>query len=537
MSHAQDCILAIDLGTSGCKAALVSLTGKVLAWESRKVETIILPNGGAEQDPDAWWGAITESIRALMDRGVVTPSAIKAVCANTQGEGTVPVDESGRHLCNAILWMDTRGESHVRRAVGGPLAVLGYSVPKLLRYLRLTGGAPSLTGKDPAGHMLFVKNERPEIYARTDKFLSVLDYINFRMTGRMAAAFDMSVTSWVTDNRASGALKYDDSLCSILGIPREKFASLVPCTEILGELTQEFAAATGLAQGTVVVAGAMDTSAAAIGSGAVRDGDLHLYLGTSSWLGAHVPYKKTAIFSAIASIPCAIPGKYLMTALQATAGGNITFLRDRILYPDDALREKECPADFFERVENLIVSSPPGSRGIIYTPWIYGERAPVEDHTIRAGFHNISLEHTRADLVRAVHEGVAMNTRWLLAPVEKFLGRRVESIAAVGGGACSAQWCQIFADVMGRPIRQIENPIEANVRGSAFIAGVALGRMNFADVADLVGVTKTYEPRAETRRVYDTHFAEFVKLYHAQKKSSQRLRSFHAQSRAAGAKE
>jgi xylulokinase len=262
----------------------------------------------------------------------------------------------------------------------------------------------------------------------------------------------------------------------------------------------------------------MDTTAAAIGSGAVRDGDPHLYLGTSSWIGAHVARKKTDIFTAIASIPCAIPGKYLMTALQATAGGNIAFFRDKILYPDDALRESGCPEDFFERVERLIENSPAGSRGIIYTPWIFGERAPIEDHSIRAGFHNISLEHTRADLIRAIHEGVGLNTRWLLGPVEKFLGRRVESIAAVGGGARSDAWCQIFADVLERPIRQIENPIEANVRGSAFIAAVALGKLKFDDVAELVAAKRIYQPRSEHKSLYDAHFRSMIRLYHAGKR-------------------
>jgi xylulokinase len=423
--------------------------------------------------------------------------------------------------------MDTRGAAQVRKRLGGVVNVAGFAPEKLARYIRLTGGAPSLTGKDPVGHMLFIKHERPDLYRRTFKFLNVLDFVNFRLTGRMVSTFDSILTSWVTDNRAPNDIKLDARLCAYLGIPPAKIPEPVPCTEILGEVDAAFASEIGIPASTPVVAGAIDVTASAVGAGTVHDGDVHLYLGTSSWLGAHVPFKKTDILSAIGSVPCAIPSKYLMIALQANACGNLNFLVDKVLFGNDPLPQAERPEDVYGILDRMAASVPAGANGLMYTPWIYGERAPVENQSIRAGIHNLSLEHSRSDLVRAIFEGVALNTRWILKPVERFLGHKCESIAAVGGGANSEVWCRIFADVLGRPVRQIWNPIEANVRGSAFIAAAALGKIAFDDVAHIVKTKATFEPRLKNRPVYDLHFSEFKRQYRVQKGISKRLNAFH----------
>ena len=173
-----------------------------------------------------------------------------------------------------------------------------------------------------------------------------------------------------------------------------------------------------------VVAGAIDNTAAAIGSGAVEDFAPHLYMGTSSWICAHVPFKKTDALTSLASIPCAVPGRYLLTALQATAGGNLTFLRDNILYHEDELLAEERVPDVFKIFDRIAERVPAGSNGVLYTPWLWGERAPVDDRTLRAGLYNLGPQNTREDVVRAFLEGVALNTRWLMRPVRKFLRPR-----------------------------------------------------------------------------------------------------------------
>ena len=506
-------VLAVDLGTSGAKVALIGVDGRVAAWEAEPVELRVLPGGGAEQAPDDWWRALVAATRRLLARHDGPAAEVAAVCCSTHGEGTVPVDEHGAPLMDCILWMDMRGAPHLRRQFGGLANMQGMSLARVRRWIRLTGGIPSPTGKDPAAHMHLVREAFPEVYERTYKFLNVLDYLNLRLTGRFVATYDSILTSWVTDNRDADGVRYDAGLVRGCGVDADKLPEIVKCTEVLGPLTEEAAEALGLAPGTQVFAGAIDNTAAAVGAGTTGDFDVHLYVGTSSWMAAHVPYKKTDIFSSLASVPCAVPGRWLLTALQATAGGNLTFLRDNILYHEDELLAEQKQPDVFKIFDRIAERVPPGSNGVLYTPWIWGERAPVDDRTLRAGLYNLSLGNTREDVVRAFLEGVAFNTRWLLEPVRKFLGRPVETISLVGGGGSSAVWCQIFADTLGVEVRQIRDPIQANARGAAWIAAAGLGEIAFSDVPALVELEHVFVPREEHRAVYDERYQTFLEIH------------------------
>ena len=200
--------------------------------------------------------------RRLLARHDGPAAEVAAVCCSTQSEGTVPVDEAGAPLTNCILWMDMRGAPHLRRQFGGPLSMQGISLPRIRRWVKLTGGMPSPTGKDPAAHMLYVRDELPEVYERTYKFLNVPDYLNLKLTGRMAASYDSIMTSWVTDNRDADAVKYDAGLVRDCGIDGDKLPEIVRCTDVLGRLTPAAAEELGLAPETQVVAGAIDTTAA-----------------------------------------------------------------------------------------------------------------------------------------------------------------------------------------------------------------------------------------------------------------------------------
>ena len=519
----QPTILAVDLGTSGMKVALITVSGRVLGWESEPVRLIITPDGGAEQSPEDWWQAFLSAAGRLLKQEQSAAAEVIAVCCSTQGEGTVAVDQSGTALGNAILWMDMRGAPHLRKQLHGWINIDGADVLKILRFVRLTGGMPSMTGKDPAAHMLLIRDTMPETYARTYKFLNVLDYLNLRLTGEFVATFDSILTSWVTDNRNPDAIDYDDSLIRTLGIDREKLPAIVACTKVIGTLRREVAETLGLSSQVKVVAGAIDNTAAAIGAGAVEDYLPHLYIGTSSWIAAHVPFKKTDISSNLASIPCAVPGRYLLTALQATAGGNLTYLRDNIIYHKDELLQEADVPDIFKVLDQIAERVPAGANGVMYTPWIWGERAPVEDRTLRAGLYNLSLNNTREDIIRAFLEGIAFNTRWLLAPVEKFLGRNVNAIHIVGGGAQSDVWCQIFADVMNLEIKQVSDPIYANARGAAWIAAVGLGEIRFGDLPQLVQFKRAYQPQPQNRTLYEGKFEIFQQIYRQMKNVYRRL--------------
>jgi xylulokinase len=278
-----------------------------------------------------------------------------------------------------------------------------------------------------------------------------------------------------------------------------------------------------LPENVQVVIGSPDIHSAAIGSGAVRDFEPHLYIGTSSWITCHVPFKKTDLIHSIAALPSAIPGRYLLTDAQECAGACLQYLRDNILFHQDELSNGEKPANAYKLFDQITERTPAGSGKLIFTPWLYGERAPVDDRFVRGGFFNQSLQTTREHMVRAVFEGVAYNSRWLLGYVEGLIGKRVEAVNMVGGGAKSDIWCQIHADVMNRPIRQMKDPIEVNVRGAALLASAALGHVHYEDIASRVPVAKTYMPNPEHRKTYDELFREFTAIYESNKKIFARL--------------
>ena len=365
----------------------------------------------------------------------------------------------------------------------------------------------------------------PEIYERTYKFLNVPDYLNLRLTGRMAASYDSIMTSWVTDNRDADAVKLRRRTGAGLRHRRRQAAGDREVHRGARPADAGAADGLGLAPETQVVAGAIDTTAAAVGAGTTDDFAVHLYLGTSSWLAAHVPFKKTDVFASLASVPCALPGRWLLTALQATAGGNLTWLRDNVLYHQDELLAEEEQPDVFKIFDQIAGRVPPGSNGVLYTPWIWGERAPVDDGALRAGLFNLSLDNTREDVVRAFFEGVALNTRWLLGPVRKFLGRPVERINLVGGGGQSDVWCQIVADVLGVTVRRVRDPIQANARGAAWIAAAGLGEIAFSDVPRLVEFDGEFEPGAAAREVYDAGYRTFLEVHKRMRPVYRRINS------------
>ena len=511
----EEFVLAIDLGTGGPKVAVVSTTGRVVGSGTAPVALHLLPGGGAEQDPDEWWSAIVSSAADARAASGIAPDRIIGVGATSQWSGTVAVGPDGRPLMRAVIWMDSRGNRAIRKAAGGPVNVLGYDPTKILRWVRTTGGAPGLSGKDPVSHILFIRDELPDVYRATTTFLEPVDFLNLRLTGRTVASFDSIAAHWLTDNRNIDHVVYSDDLLRIVGIDRTKLPDLVPPATVIGTVTAEAAADLGVPAGIPVVTGTGDVHSSVIGSGAVADFDAHLYIGTSSWISAHVPFKKTDMLRNVASIPAALPGKYLVVDEHETAGACLTFLRDNLQLADD-----------FEALNTMADAAEPGSGRVLFTPWLNGERSPVDDHTIRGGFHNLSLATTREQMVRAVYEGVAFNSRWLLGAVEKFLDRELTSLAFIGGGANSDVWSQIHADVTGREIRQVAEPVLANVRGAGLLTLVALGKVSVADIPRMVEIRRTFTPDPSRTAVYDELFTEFVQLYKRTKGIHKRLNHF-----------
>lgn len=528
-------VLAVDLGTGGPKVALVAADGTIAAHAKAPVDLTLLPGGGAEQDPTQWWQAIVSATHEVLSSTSLSPDEVVGVGCTAQWSGTVAAAADGTPLRSAIIWMDSRGAEVMRRqaASPGPVRVLGYDARKIARWVRLTGGAPGKSGKDPTAHILWVKANEPDVYAETYKFLEPVDWLNQRLTGRFCASFDSIVAHWVTDNRRIADVRYDPTLLRMAGLDPAKLPELVPSATVIGTLEDGAAKELGLPAGIPVSTGTGDVHSAAVGSGAVGDFEAHLYIGTSSWISCHVPFKKTDALRNVASIPSALPGRYLVADEHETAGACLTFLAQTLFSGDavssgDAAAGPASPApDVYRRLDEIASSRPAGSNRTLFTPWLNGERSPVDDHTIRAGFHNLSLSTTRADMVRAVYEGVAYNSRWLLGAVEKFVGRRFPSVAFIGGGANSDVWCQIHADVTGRPIEQMSDPVLAGARGAGLLAHLAMGSTDAASIGAKVGARRTYNPDPEVAGVYDELFAEFVNLYKQTKAVHKRLNGTH----------
>ncbi len=531
-------ILAIDHGTGGPKAAIVSTHGEVIDWAFEEVALHVMKGGGVEQDPDEWWKAILKTCKKVIDSGKVPVEDIVGVCNSSQWSGTVAIDKEGNHLMNSIIWMDTRGAPYMKKIHKSLIQVSGYSLRKILKWVKITGAGPTLSGKDPLGHILLIKNEFPDIYEKTYKFLEPQDYINLKLTGQIAASYASIQMHSMTDIRDVNNIHYSNKIMKMVKVPQDKFPSdLKWSTDVLGPVKKEFADIVGLGKDTKVIMGAPDLHAATIGSGAVRDYEGHIYIGTSDWLLCHVPYKKTDIFHSMASFPSAIPGKYLLVNEQEIAGGTLSFLRDKILYHKDELLKEEQVPDVYKIFDKIVENVPAGANNLIYTPWLIGERAPVDDHTIRGGIYNLSLEMTREHLIRAMFEGVAYNVRWLLFYVEKFIKKWVmkerpgmkkgaivmPELNMIGGGASSNVWCQIFADVLNRTIKQVKDPIQANARGAAFMASVGLGYIEWDHIQKYIEISNVFKPNPENREIYDKLYKEFLNIYKITSKLYRRL--------------
>jgi xylulokinase len=516
-------ILTIDLGTSGPKVAVFTLDGDYLDSEFRPVESVLVGDMGVEQRPADWWAGVTAAATALWERLDRTRLDLRAVSVTSQWSGTVPVDALGEPLHNAIIWMDARGAEAVRKVAGARLNVSGYHPTRLREWIRLTGGVPSLSGKDPVGHILWFQAHHPELARRTRHYLEPKDWLNMQLTGRALTTRDTAALHWVTDNRDPHAIEYHETLLRWTGLRRDQLPDLIDATDIVGDVTEVAAAALGIAAGLPVVGGTPDVQSATIGSGAVGDYEGHLYIGTSSWITCHVPKKKTNLFNGIASLPSPLPGRYFVADEQECAGKVLTWLRDKVLWPDDALGGGPPPEDALQRMDALAAEVPPGANGVIFTPWLNGERTPVDDHTIRASWHHLGLGATRADLVRAALEGVAFNTRWLLEAVEGFVKRPFPYLNFIGGGASSDLWSQILADVLGREIRQVADPIQANSRGAALLAALALGHCRVEELSDRVQIAAVYRPDPDRHRIYSGIYSEFSAIYKANQSIHRRL--------------
>ncbi len=515
-------ILAIDLGNGGPKVAAVRPDGTVLATALRPVSVDIRLDGTATQDATEWEVALRAAIADVAEH--VDPAEVEAIGITGQWGSTVPVGHDGRPAGPVLLWSDTRARTEAQRLVGGRLNVGGYAPHKILPWLRITGGAPSPSGADPTGHSLLLNGPLRDVGQRCAVLLEPVDYLGFLFTGVARATPASMTASWLTDNHIGAPARYVDELVQRSGRRRELLPELVPTGSMQGVLQEGPARELGLPAGVPVACGISDLHAAIIGSGTVGPYETHLAVSTTAWLSARVPFKRTDILHSIATLPGLDPQMNVVGDNIETGGAALAWLREQIIAPADGLAGggsgigADGAAPLFEQptyeaLTELAATAPPGCEGLIFTPWLAGERSPVEDKHLRAAFLNMSLRTNRAMMVRAVLEGVALNITWLFGYYQKFLRRPVTSIRILGGGARSDLWCAILAATLDRELQRVADPLNAQLRGVALWTRVCRGELSLDEAAALVPVERSFRPDAHNRAVYARHAALYPGLY------------------------
>ncbi|RLC61617.1 MAG: hypothetical protein DRI80_08325, partial [Chloroflexota bacterium] len=389
-------IIAHDVGTGGNKAVLVDTEGNIHASAFQPYPVHYPRPNWAEQEPEDWWQAVAATTRQVLEQSGVAPRDVLAMVYTTQMLGIVPMDRNEQPLRRAIIWLDGRAPEQAERIMRKFLGK---------RVFALIAGA-ELSGKDGLPKLLWLKENEPEVYEGMACFLDVNGYLTYRATGR-------TVFEWSCASAFGLDLKKKDWLRSIIryvGLDPEKFPPLVRSIDRAGGLTAEAARECGLLEGTPVFGGGGDVPIAAVGSGAVGEGEGHIYLGTSGWVGV-VTEKTPTGRHGVACIHSADPDKALLLAEMETAGACLKWIADQFYRHEQA--DPAIP-NVYALMDRDVESIPPGSDFLVCTPWMYGERAPIADTWVRSTFFNISADHTREHLLRAVYEGVAYNLRWIV---------------------------------------------------------------------------------------------------------------------------
>ena len=486
-------VLAFDVGTSGCKAALVNEEGKLQSTAFEPYPTHYPRPLWAEQNPEDWWQAVCTTTRRLLDQQQASPSQISGIAFSTQMVNLLPVDKEGNPLRRCISWLDGRAEEEaeqVMRKVGGRAI-----------FAALVGVA--ITGKDVLPKYLWLKKNEPHIYHQAAALMDCSGYLLARTTGRLVAEWTVSSVTGVFNLKTK---TWDTTLMRFLGLETGKFPELVLPFEQVGGLTRRAAQEMGLLEGTPVFGGAGDAMTAAVGSGAVGEGEGHLCLGTSGFVGI-VTSKRVVGKRGIPTIQSADPRKLLLVAETETAGACLKWAAREFF-------QREPDGELFARMDREVSRVEAGSARLLFTPWMYGERTPIADERVRAAFINLGANHSYAHLLRAVYEGVGYNMRWIVENIEEVYGFRPNPLRTMGGGAKGLPWVQIVADITGRTLECVAEPQQTTALGAAYLAMVGLKWLpSIEAVKKLIQVTHTVQPQESTQPIYDELYSVFKQIY------------------------
>ncbi|MGA2976044.1 MAG: xylulokinase [Spirochaetia bacterium] len=478
-------ILAHDLGTSGNKATLFTTEGKLVGSVTAPYGTHYFNTNWSEQDPDDWWNAVCSSTQALVRD--VDARELAVICFSGQMMGCLCVDREGRPLRPAILYSD-------QRAVRESDAILQRIDAR--EFYRITGHRASASYS--VEKLMWVKNHEPHVYAKTYKMLHAKDYLNFRLTGVMATEYsDASGTNVLDLN----TLRWSEKLVGITGIDGGMLPTLKASTDVVGPLTSAAAKALGLPAGIPVVAGGGDGVCAGVGVGSVKPGITYNYLGSSSWIATttekpiYDEQMRTFVWAH------AVPGFVHPCGTMQTAGGAYAWLKNEICTLEKAAG-LELGMNPYELMNAEIEKSPPGANGIVFLPYLLGERTPRWNPDAKGALIGLTLEHKRADVLRAVMEGITLNLSMILDIFREQIP--IREITVIGGGAKGAAWRKIMADVYQADILRPNYLEEATSMGAAIIGGVGSGIFRDFDMAgSFITITDRTRPDASLAAVYE----------------------------------
>ncbi len=521
-------VIAYDVGTTGVKTCLFSIGKEIrlVAGEYEGYDLWVLPNGGAEQDADQWWSALSATTKRLLARTGATPGDIAGISFCSQMQGMVLVDREGNALRRPMSYMDQRAAKEFRDTVSHGLTVSGVAIPVLL-YSLLATRAASTSVKDPVWKYKWVEANEPEVFAKAYKWLDVKEYLIARMTGEFVMTRDSAFSTFLFDTR-KGKESWNKTLLRMYGVKEEHLPRIIRSTDVAGKLTEKAAAELGLAAGTAVYGGGGDATLTGVGAGCTNVGDTHIYSGTSGWVGTLMDRQAVDIGAMIAGVVGAEDGRYNYFAEMETAGKCFEWVKRHLVEDEiDAYLKKINVADstetayenLYDYMSDVIRAVPAGSGGVIFTPWLHGNRCPFEDPNAAGMFFNLKINTGERQMIRAVLEGICFHLRWMLECQEKKV-KTSHVLRFVGGGALSPETCRILADVTGRPVETVPDTKDVGAIGAAMVAAVGLGIFpNLSAAGAAIRPDARYEPDPANRAVYDRNYDVFRKLYGSNKKN------------------
>lgn len=469
-------LLGLDIGTTSAKAAIADIHGEAL-WTASAAYSYQTPRPGwAEQNPEDWWSAATAAVRSLLAQRPDARERIVAAAVSGQGVAAALLGADGKPLRPAILWLDVRCASQAGR--------LDREAGE--RIAQISGKRPAAYNVEPK--LLWLKENEPDVFKSAWKSMTATAYVAYRLTGRpvmnysdggILLAYDLQKNQWSRE------------LLDLVNLPASLYCDLAPCDQVIGKITPEAAAATGLSPETLVVAGGEDTSSAGLALGVATADDALLSLGSACTM--YIPAEHPAIDPRLLAFPHVIDGLTLVGGSMVGGGNTMDWIARAVAAPGKARQDdSRLPAEFLDELTREAASAPAGSGGVVFLPYLAGELQPVNDGFARGVFFGLSLATRRAELVRAVMEGTAFAIRHNLE-VAASTGARPQRLAAVGGPARNEVWAQIMADVTELPIQVMEEN-----------GGAALGDAALA--AKGAGLIESFQPmiqaHARKRRLF-----------------------------------